>query len=478
MNIITLLLFVVIVLLLGLVTALVLWRKSDSPARLAKLAAVNATLQSNLEHAQRSMTRLQDQLEPLGRARDECTGLRENLDAARKLNVKIEQAKQAWEDRSNELQQQVQALTAERSALQTKLEHAHQETNLRDTLEQRFKDAFQALSANALKTQGESIQKNTDINAKIHQEAIEKQVRALTEKIDNLDRARIDNASMFKEQMAKMIDGSRELGSVAQTLATALQKPGVRGRWGEIQLERILEMSGLRKGIDYSNQDSFESEGQRLRTDVVVKMPEDRRIILDSKVSLVALLEAFETNDEEQRAQALNRHVDQVKNHVKELAGKEYWKLLQIQTVDLVVMVMPEFAFLPALERDSDLSEWALQKKVVIVTPPTLLALLRAIALMWKQVRVVEKAREISELGKEVHDRLAIFAEHYVAMGKALHQSVERYNKSVNSWDSRVMTKVTLFKDLEVATTKQPPQMATLESSPTAIHKLPELDKG
>ena len=472
MEMMTALLLIVIAMMLVLVAALALWRKSDSPARLAKLTAVNATLQSNLDHNQRNLARLQDQLEPLGRVRDECAGLKESLAAARDLNLRIEREKTTWKERSDELQQKIQGLMAEKSELLTKLDTAQQQLSERDTLEQRFKDAFRSLSADTLKSQGDNFQSNADKLFKLGQEEIDKIVRPLKEKIEHLDRDSIANASMFKEQMAKMIEESRYLGKEAQALASALRKPSVRGRWGEIQLERVLELSGLRKDIDYSVQDSFDVEGQRLRTDVIVNMPEDRRVILDSKVSLAALMEAFDTDNEEQKEQALIRHVEQVKGHVKDLSSKEYWQLLN--TTDLVVMVLPEFAFLPALERDTDLIEWALNKKVVIVTPPTLLALLKAIALMWKQVRVVEKARDISELGKELHDRLATFAGYYVDMGKSLHKAVEHYNKANSSWDSRVMPKVLAFKELEVPVTKEQPATPAIENVPTTINKIPE----
>ena len=470
----TALLLIVIAMLLVLIAALAALRKSDSPARLAKLTAVNATLQSNLDHNQRNLERLQDQLEPLSRVRDECTGLKESLTAARDLNLRIEREKIAWKERSDELQQQIQGLLAEKSELQTKLDNSQLQLNERDTLEERFKDAFRSLSSDTLKTQGENFQNNADKLFKLGQGEIDKLVRPLKEKIEHLDRDSVANASMFKEQMTKMVEESRLLGKEAQALVTALRKPGVRGRWGEIQLERVLELSGLRKDIDYSVQDSFDAEGQRLRTDVIVNMPEDRRVVLDSKVSLSALMEAFETDDSEQKTQALARHVEQIKTHIKDLSSKEYWKLLN--ATDLVVMVLPEFAFLPALERDADLIEWALNKKVIVVTPPTLLALLKAIALTWKQVRVVEKAREISELGKELHDRLAVFAEHYMSMGKSLQQTVERYNKANSSWDSRVMPKVLAFKELEVPVTKAPPTMTAIDSVPATINKVPEPD--
>ena len=474
------LLLAVIALLLVLVAALAMWRKSDRPAQLAKLTAINATLQSNLDNTQKQMTRMQDQLEPFGRLRDECTGLKESLAAARDLNLRIEREKTTWKERSEQLQQQLQELMAKKSEIQTKLDNKQQQLHEHNALEERFKDAFRALSADTLKTQSENfhkqnenLQNNASAELKARQEAIEKLLQPLSHKIDILDRARVDNAAMFREQIDKMIRQGNELGQTTHMLANALQKPSVRGRWGEIQLERVLEMSGLSKDIDYSVQHSFDTEKQRLRPDVIVNMPEDRRVILDSKVSLAALLDAFETDDEEEKTQALNRHVEQIKTHVKDLSSKEYWSLLPT-TADFVVMVVPEFAFLSAIERDNSLTEWALNKKVIIVTPPTLLALLKGIALTFKQMRVVKKAHEISELGKELHDRLAIFAEHYIAMGKALHSAVERYNKATNSWDSRVMSAARRFQKLEVPVTKQQPELQNIDSVPTMINKVPD----
>ena len=199
-------------------------------------------------------------------------------------------------------------------------------------------------------------------------------------------------------------------------------------------------------------------------------MADERKIILDSKVSLAALMDAFSTSDDSVRSEFFIRHLEQVKNHVKELAGKEYWKMLE-GTPDMVVMVLPEFAFLPAIEQDTDLIEWALGKKVIIVTPPTLLALLKAVAMTWKQVRVVEKAREISELGKELYERLAVFAEHYVGLGKSLHQAVDRYNKGVNSWDSRVATSAQKFLQMDVPATKRLPETEAIEAIPLPVQK-------
>lgn len=367
--------------------------------------------------------------------------------------------------------EEVRKLEVERAGLLQKLSNAEERLGERDEVEKRFKDTFKALSSEVLKSQQESFKANAEETLKARQDAVEKLVKPLSEKIESLDKARAKNAGEFQTQISNLMQANRELASEAQTLSNALKRPDVRGRWGETQLERVLELSGLRKDIDFTVQDSFDSEGERIRTDVIVHLPQDRTVILDSKVSLTALMEAFETDDDETRSAAIDRHVSQVKSHVDSLARKEYWSVLA-STPDMVVMVLPEFAFLPAIEREPGLTERALEKNVVIVTPPALLALLKAVEMSWQQIRVAETARQISDLGKEMYDRLAVFAGHYVNVGNSLRQAIERYNRSVGSWDTRVATSAQRFTDLNVPITRELPEVPPVDAVPGSIQKL------
>ena len=367
--------------------------------------------------------------------------------------------------------EEVRKLEVERAELLQKLTNAQERLGERDEVEKRFKDTFKALSSEVLKSQQESFKANAEESLKARQEAVEKLVKPLSEKIVSLDKARAENAGEFRTQMLNLMQTNKELASEAQTLSNALKRPDVRGRWGETQLERVLELSGLSKDIDFTVQDSFDSEGERIRTDVIVHLPQDRTVILDSKVSLTALMEAFETDDDESRSAAFDRHVSQVKSHVDSLARKEYWSVLA-STPDMVVMVLPEFAFIPAVEREPGLTDRALEKNVVIVTPPALLALLKAVEMSWQQIRVAETARQISDLGKEMYERLTVFAGHYIDVGKSLRQAVERYNKGVGSWDSRIAPTVNKFPELNVRVTKQIDEVTSVDSVPNTIQKL------
>ena len=372
---------------------------------------------------------------------------------------------------------EVRKLEVERAELQQKLANANERIGDRDEVEKRFRDSFKALSSEVLKSQQESFKESAEQSLKARQEAVEKLVKPLSEKIESLDKARAENAGEFRTQMLNLMQTNKELATEAQTLSNALKRPDVRGRWGETQLERVLELSGLRKDIDFTVQDTFDADGERLRTDVIVHLPHERTVILDSKVSLSALMDAFESKDEEAKAQALDQHVTQVKTHIDSLAKKEYWSVLS-STPDMVVMVLPEFAFLPAIEREPGLTERALEKNVIIVTPPALLALLKAVEMSWQQIRVAETARQISDLGREMHERLAVFAGHYVNVGNSLRQAIERYNRSVGSWDSRVAPAARRFPELNVPVAREFPEVPPVDAVPGSIQKLTDGQAG
>ncbi|MXZ03386.1 MAG: DNA recombination protein RmuC [Chloroflexi bacterium] len=230
------------------------------------------------------------------------------------------------------------------------------------------------------------------------------------------------------------------------------------------------------KGIHYDTQTSDNQGG---RTDFIVHMPHRRDIILDSKVSLVALIEAQDTTDDAQRSAHLDRHARHMQEHADSLAGKEYWSQLP-DSADFVVMVVPEFALPPAVERRPNLIDRALQNNVVISTHSTLVALLKTVAMGWQERQLADEAQEIGTLGRELHDRLEVFATHYADIGTALDRAVNRYNRGVGSLESRVLTQARRFPELGVQTTKEIPETQPVESSTRAMRSaqsmLPEED--
>ena len=229
----------------------------------------------------------------------------------------------------------------------------------------------------------------------------------------------------------------------------ALRQPVARGRWGELQLRRVVEMAGMLDHCDFIEQPSAMSEDGLLRPDLVVRLPGGRNIVVDAKTPLTAYLDAIESEQDDLRKQKLAEHARQVRDHMTKLGRKSYQDQFD-PTPELVVMFMPgEMFFSAALEQNPELIEFGVGEKVIPATPTTLIAMLRAIAYGWKQEALARNAQEISELGRELHERLSVMAGHWAKVGKNLGDAVGAYNKATASMESRVLVTARRFKDLK-----------------------------
>lgn len=374
------------------------------------------------------------------------------------------------ESETKQQQDRIVSLTSDKTKLEGSLKDLNDRLEERAVLEKRFAESFKALSSDTLAVQGKRFMENADANLKEREAAVEKLVKPLTEKIDRFEVQRSRSEGELGTQI-------KELSVETMGLRSALRRPEIRGQWGEIQLERVLELSGLRRDIDFTIQDSFSPEGGRQRTDVIIRMPKERTVVLDSKVSLAALMDASTTEDEDEKRRHYERHVEQVKNHVKTLADKEYWKLLS-NTPDIVVMVLPEFAFLAALEREPSLVEDALKQNVIIVTPPAVLALLRAVELNWQQIKVAETAQQISQLGRELYDDLRRYRDNYARVGRGLLTAVNGFNTSVGTFERNVLRKSQKFQELGVTIASEIDSIPEITTSVRDLRQLPEHDNG
>lgn len=343
------------------------------------------------------------------------------------------------------------------------------------TLEQaeaRLRDTFEALSAQALRQNSDSFLQLAKENLsnftsaaandlEQRQTAIETLVQPLTQQLERLDakvidieRARQEAYGALREQVAQLQSTGAGLVAETQKLVKALRSPNVRGRWGEIQLRRVVELAGLLSYCDFREQQTVDTDDGALRPDVVVQLPGGRSLVVDAKVPLTSYLDAIELNDDDARSERLRDHARQVRDHITKLSNKQYWSQLQ-PSPEFVVMFLPaEPFFSSALEQDPALIEYGVQHGVIPASPTTLISLLRAVAYGWRQELIAQNAVEISNLGRELHDRLATMVEHLDLLRKRIDSAVDAYNRLVGSFETRVMVGARRFKELGVTTTK------------------------
>jgi len=292
--------------------------------------------------------------------------------------------------------------------------------------------------------------------------AIESLVRPIREalaktetQIQSIERDRIDAFATLKSQMEVLASGQSLLSRETRNLVTALRRPDVRGQWGEITLKRLVELAGMTSHVDFTEQHSQMTDSGRVRPDMIVHMPERRDIVVDVKTPLDAYLAAAEAQNDEERATQLRRHAQIVGARVRELASKQYW--LQFEhSPDFVVLFLPGDQFLSAaLQENPGLIDESLRQNVMLATPTSLVALLKAVAYGWKQTALAENAAEIRRLGEDVYKRLAVFGEHLAKLGKSLGSSVDSFNKAVGSLEQHVLPAARRFPELGLRVSRE-----------------------
>jgi DNA recombination protein RmuC len=306
------------------------------------------------------------------------------------------------------------------------------------------------------------------------QEAIDGLVRPMTESLQKIDEKIRNLDTSLAVQIKGLTATNEKLQKETANLVTALRAPQVRGRWGELTLKRVVELAGMSEHCDFTEQFTVSTDDGRIRPDLVVHLPAAREIVVDAKVSLEGYLEALSAESEQQRKEALARHAAQIRKHMTDLSSKRYWEQFA-QAPELVIMFIPgESFFAAAVDSDHRLIEDSMEKRVVLATPTTLITALWTIAHGWKQEQIARNAQEISDLGKELYERMRSWAGHISDMGKGLDKANTAYNSAVGSLESRVLPSARRFKELGAASGDEIPVMESIDTQPRQIAS-PEL---
>ena len=372
------------------------------------------------------------------------------------------------------------ALEAERKASNEKIE-------LVTRAEENLQNAFKAMASDALKSNNTTFlqiaqetlkrfQSEARGDLENRQKAVADLVAPVRESLDKVDaqiqqieKSRGEAYGELKAQVQSLITTQKELQSETGSLVRALRTPNVRGRWGEIQLRRVVEIAGMLSYCDFAEQETVTGDSGRLRPDLVVKLPGGKNVVVDAKTPLQAFLEAFEAEDEETRRACMANHARQVHDHMTRLSSKSYWEQFEA-TPEFVVMFLPgETFFSAALEQDPGLIEQGVMQRVIPASPTTLIALLKAVAYGWNQEKLARNAQQISNLGKELHDRLRNLAGHITAVGSNLDRAVDSYNKAIGSLENRVLVSARKFAELGASVADDIPELEPVETTARAL---------
>lgn len=369
----------------------------------------------------------------------------------------------------------------DQDALQTERDAAY------DAATTRLTSAFNALANQTLKANSETFLRLAEQNLGAHQERAKRELGAREQAVENLvkpirdalqqsqrqiselEKARSEAYGNIRAQLESMQTSQQSLAQETQNLVKALRRPEVRGRWGEITLKRLVELAGMVEHCDFQEQVHTSAEDKVFRPDMIVRMPDNRELVVDVKTPLDAYLEAIEAPDDAQRELGLKRHARNVREHIRKLSSKAYWQQFS-QSPEFVILFIPGDQFLSAaLNEDPELIENALSQQIILATPTSFVALLKAVAYGWRQLALADNAEEIRRLAEDLHGRLGTFVGHMARVGKQLASSVDHYNKAVGSLERKVLPGARKFVELGIHPKNEIEALEPLESLPRDV---------
>lgn len=382
-----------------------------------------------------------------------------------------------WLAATSRLSRQLAAEREQRVAAETRLAEIQKQIeahrSLVDEATAKMGDVFKALSSDALRSNQQAFVDS----AKQTLEPLRDALARYEEYLRAIESERQRAYGSLDAQLRQLASTEQQLQRETTNLVHALRQPQARGRWGELTLHRAVELAGMVEHVDYLEQPTTQGDGGRLRPDMIVRLPGERQVVVDAKVSLDGYLRALECADDDARRMCLSDHCRQMKDHIRALSARSYWEQFE-PTPEFVVMFVPGESFLQAAcSVDNTLIEQAMENKVVLASPTTLVALLRAVAYGWRQEQIAENAQQISDLGRQLYERVRTFTGHMTTVGKRLDSAAEAYNQAVGSLESRVLPMARRFQELGAAGGSD---IAELEPADTRARQLaaPDTSEG
>ncbi len=463
----------------GLLVSWFIFRTKINVLRQAETEKSRIADDFNLQRITDKENRISELMAELDTSKSQISELNQKLQKEIELRSSAENTGSQVET----LQKQLSDAQVELSCLKEKIaevstraqeekKNAEEKIKLVQSAREEMVNTFKALSNEALKENNKSF-------VEMAGDKMITPVKETLSKVDvhlrELEKTRTQAYAGLSQQVKELADGQKKLNLETTNLVQALRRPEGRGRWGEMQLQRVAELAGMLEYCDFVNQyTTHDDEGNRLRPDMIVKLPGGKCLAVDSKVPLSAYLKSIETEDHSVRESLLKDHARQVREHFKLLGSKAYWNNLGSSPEFVVLFIPGESFFSAALERDPEIIEYGISQNVIIATPTTLIAMLKAVAYGWRQEQIAENARKICELGQQLYERISQMSGHLDEMRKGLDRAVSAYNKSVGSLESRILVSARRFNELGVSSSKKIIELQPVDTNPRQISSLIE----